>query len=191
MFYPLILISRNKKVAKISNRQPALKPQDLFVLLALLSRGEGSATYLELAEQTGLALSAVHAALKRAVVARLLMFQERRPVILKPQLKEFLLSGAKYSFPAVWGAMSRGVPTGYAAPPLNGIIAPSSDPVPVWPSAKGAARGLSLVPLYPSVPDAALRDAKLYALLTLFDAIRSGQARERNAARDLLEAYFN
>jgi hypothetical protein len=111
-------------------------------------------------------------------------------VILKPQLKEFVLSGAKYSFPPVWGAMSRGVPTGYAAPPLNGIIAPSADPVPVWPHAKGSARGLSLVPLYPSVPEAALRDENLYALLTLFDAIRAGQARERNAARDLLEGYF-
>ncbi|GAB1413422.1 hypothetical protein MASR1M97_21580 [Candidatus Desulfobacillus denitrificans] len=70
------------------------------------------------------------------------------------------------------------------------MIAPSSDPVPVWPSAKGAARGVGLAPLYPSVPDAALRDEKLYALLALFDAIRFGQARERNAARDLLEAYF-
>lgn len=113
-------------------------------------------------------------------------------MILKPQLKEFLLSGAKYAFPPIWGAMSRGVPTGYAAAPLNAIIAPPcSDPVPVWPSAKGTARGLSLAPLYPSVPDAALRDDKLYALLTLFDAIRSGQARERNAARDLLDGYFN
>jgi len=145
----------------------------------------------QLAQQTGLAISAVHGALKRAAAARLLMFQERRPVILKPQLKEFLISGAKYAFPPVWGTMSRGVPTGYAAPPLNTIIAPSSDPIPVWPSAKGAARGLSLFPLYPSVPDAALRDDKLYALLTLFDAIRSGQTRERNAARELLEAYFN
>lgn len=177
-------------MAKIGNRQLVLKPQDLLVLLALLSRGEGSATYPELAEQTGLAISAVHGALKRAAAARLLMFQERRPVVLKPQLKEFLVSGAKYAFPPVWGALSRGVPTGYAAPPLNGLIAPSADPVPVWPSAKGAARGLSLVPLYPSVPEAALKDEKLYALLTLFDAIRSGQVRERNAARDLLEAYF-
>jgi len=178
-------------MAKISNRQVALKPQDLFVLLALLSRGQGSVTYPNLAEQTGLSISAVHGALKRAAAARLLMFDERRPVILKPQLKEFLLSGAKYAFPPVWGTMSRGVPTGYAAPPLNTIIAPSSDPMPVWPSAKGAVRGLSLVPLYPSVPDAALRDEKLYALLTLFDAIRSGQARERNAASELLEAYFS
>ncbi len=177
-------------MAKISNRQLVLKPQDLFVLLALLSRGEGAVTYLDLAAQTGLAVSAVHGALKRAVAARLLIFQERRPVILKAPLKEFLLSGAKYAFPAVWGSLTRGVPTGYAAPPLNEVIAPSSDPVPVWPSAKGTARGVGLAPLYPSVPDAALRDEKLYALLALFDAIRFGQARERIAARDLLEAYF-
>ena len=51
--------------------------------------------------------------------------------------------------------------------------------------------GLSLAPLYPSVPEAALRDAKLSALLTLFDAIRSGQARERNTAHDLLAGFFN
>lgn len=177
-------------MARISNRQMALKPQDLFILLALLARGEGGVSYPELAAQTGLAVSAVHSALKRAATARLLMFEERRPVLLKPQFKEFLLSGAKYVFPPIWGAMSRGVPTGYAAAPLNAIIAPSADPVPVWPSAKGTARGLSLAPLYPSVPDAALRDDKLYALLTLFDAIRSGQARERNAARDLLDGYF-
>ena len=177
-------------MAKVSNRQPTLKPQDLYILLALLSRGEGSVTYPELAEQTGLAVSAVHGALKRAAVARLLIFQERRPIVLKPQLKEFLISGAKYAFPAVWGTMSRGLPTGYAAPPLNAIIAPSADPAPVWPCAKGSVRGLSLIPLYPSVPEAALRDEKLYALLTLFDALRSGKARERNAARDLLEDYF-
>ncbi len=177
-------------MARISSRQLALKPQDLYVLLALLSRGEGGVTYPELAEQTGLAASAVHGALKRAAAARLLMFKDRRPEILKPQLKEFLLSGAKYAFPPVWGSLSRGVPTAYAAPPLNGVIAPSSDPVPVWPSAKGTARGISLAPLYPSVPEAAPRDEKLYALLTLFDAVRSGQARERNAARDLLEGYF-
>jgi hypothetical protein len=147
-------------------------------------------TYPELAERTGLAVSAVHASLKRAAAARLLLFQERRPIVLKPQLKEFLLSGAKYAFPPLFGTLSRGVPTGYAAPPLNTIIAPSSDPIPVWPSAKGAARGLSLMPLYPTVPEAALRDEKLYAMLSLFDAIRAGQARERNAAQELLAAYF-
>lgn len=177
-------------MGKLANRQPVLKPQDLLVLLVLLSRGEGDVTYPELAERTGLAVSAVHASLKRATAARLLLFQDRRPMLLKPQLKEFLLTGAKYAFPALLGSLSRGVPTGYAAPPLNAIIAPSADPVPVWPSARGTVRGLSLIPLYPTAPEAALHDEKLYAMLSLFDAIRAGQARERNAAQELLAAYF-
>lgn len=175
---------------KIANRQPALKPQDLYVLLALLSREGGRAGYTELAEQTGLAVSAVHAALKRAATARLAMFEERRPVVLKPQLKEFVLHGARYAFAPVWGTLTRGVPTAYGAAPLNSMIAASTDPVPVWPHPKGSERGLSLAPLYPSVADAALRDERLYAVLALFDAIRSGQAREREAAQKLLEPYF-
>jgi len=118
-------------MAKVSNKQTVLKPQDLYVLLALLSRGGGSVGYPELAEQTGLAVSAVHGALKRAAAAQLAMFQDRRPVVLKTQLREFLLYGAKYVFPPIWGSLARGVPTGYAAAPLNALIAPSSDPVPV------------------------------------------------------------
>jgi hypothetical protein len=177
-------------MAKISNRQPVFKPQDLFVLLALLSRGDESAGYAELAAQTGLAISAVHASLKRAVAARLLIFQERRPVVLKTQLLEFLLHGAKYAFPPVWDSLTRGVPTGYATAPLNGVIVPSADPPPVWAYAFGNVRGVSLTPLYPTVPEAALRNERLYALLSLFDAIRAGQARERNEAARLLEEYL-
>lgn len=177
-------------MSKVSNRQGALKPQDLYVLLALLSRENASAGYAELAEQTGLAVSAVHGALKRAAAARLAMFEARRPVLLKPQLQEFVMHGAKYAFAPVWGTLTRGVPTAYGAAPLNSVIAPSGDPVPVWPHAAGMARGLSLAPLYPSAAEAALRDSRLYAVLALFDAIRSGQARERDAAQKLLEPYF-
>lgn len=175
-------------MARVSSQQVALKPQDLFVLLALLARGsEAVATYAELAAQTGLASSAVHGALKRATVARLARHHDRQPVLLKPQLREFVLHGAKYAFPAVHSRLTRGVPTAYAAEPLNSVIAPSSDPPPVWPHKNGSARGVGLVPLYPTVPEAALRDVKLYALLALFDAIRSGQARERNLAQGMLE----
>lgn len=177
-------------MSKISNRQPILKPQDLYVLLALLSRGSDNASYAELAEQTGLAISAVHSALKRAAIARLAMFEERRPVVLKPQLREFVLHGAKYAFAPVWGTLTRGIPTAYGAAPLNTVIAPTSDPVPVWPHPQGTVRGLSLTPLYPSVPDAVLKDERLYAILALFDAIRSGQARERDAAQKLLDVFF-
>ncbi|MBX5463887.1 MAG: MarR family transcriptional regulator [Steroidobacteraceae bacterium] len=163
-----------------------LKPQDLLVLFAMSARGEPG-TYADLAAHTGLAASAVHAALKRAATCGLVRFQDRQPLVLKPQLREFVLHGAKYAFPAVFGRLARGVPTSYAAAPLNAEIAPSSDPPPVWPHKTGTARGIALAPLYPSVPEAALRDERLYALLALFDALRSGQARERNRARSMLE----
>lgn len=65
---------------KIANRQTALKPQDLYVVLALLSRAEPPVSlYPELAALTGLAISAVHASLKRAAASRLVLFQERKP----------------------------------------------------------------------------------------------------------------
>ena len=177
-------------MAKVINQQSALKPQDLFVLFALLSRSDAPGNYAELAAATGLAASAVHASLKRAAEARLVSTHEGWPVVLKSQLKEFVLYGAKYAFPPVWGALTRGLPTGYAAAPLNKIIVSSTDPVPVWPHPNGPVRGMSLAPLYPSVPEAAMRDEKLYAMLSLFDAIRSGQARERESAKGLLEEYF-
>ena len=88
------------------------------------------------------------------------------------------------------GGLSRGVPTAYAVAPLNTVIAPSADPPPVWPHAKGSVRGLALAPLYPSMPEAALKDAPLYAALALLDALRMGQARQRNAAQDLLKTQF-
>lgn len=177
-------------MARRSTQQMVLKPQDLYVLLALLTHDESRPTYARLAQRIGLAPSAVHASLKRAVLAGLAIIREGHTSVLKPQLKEFLLGGAKYAFPAVLGRISRGVPTAYAAEPLKSVIAPSSDPVPVWPHKDGKARGVSLAPLYPAVPEAAARDEDLYAVLALFDAYRSGQARERAAAQKLLEKYF-
>ena len=52
-------------MAKVINQQSALKPQDLFVLFALLSRGDTPGSYADLAAATGLAASAVHASPKR------------------------------------------------------------------------------------------------------------------------------
>lgn len=178
-------------MARRSNQQLVLKPQDLYVLLALLTSAEDRPTYARLAERTGLAASAVHASLKRAVIAGLALIRDGQPSVLRPQLKEFVMGGAKYAFPAVLGRIGRGVPTAYAAQPLKNLIAASADPVPVWAHKGGKVRGVSLAPLYPTVPEAAPRDANLYAVLALFDAYRSGQARERAAAQKLLEPYFS
>jgi hypothetical protein len=65
-------------------------------------------------------------------------------------------------------------------------MAPSADPPPVWPDKNGTVRGVALAPLYPTVPEAARRDSNLYELLALFDAVRAGQAREREIAQKQL-----
>ena len=57
-----------------------------------------------------------------------------------------------------------------------------AEPPPVWPDADGTVRGIEFSPLYKSVPQAAKRDAKLYQLLALVDAIRGGEGPEREAA---------
>ena len=172
------------------NRQPTIKAQDLYLLLALLARRGEAVTYPDLASFTGLSMSEVHGAMKRAEQARLLAFVDNQPRLIAPALKEFLLHGARYVFPAALGAMTGGVPTAHAAPPLDALIAPTTDPPPVWPHPEGHVRGVALTPLYPSVPAAALRSAALYENLALFDALRLGGARERGLAEKLFEERF-
>jgi hypothetical protein len=90
--------------------------------------------------------------------------------------------GVKYAFPPDRGPLTRGLPTAYAAPPLNTLIVLPDEPPPVWPDPEGKVRGYAFSPLYPSVPKAAALDPALYELLALVDAIRDGRARERELA---------
>jgi hypothetical protein len=48
-------------------------------------------------------------------------------------------------------------------------------------------RGEALLPLYEKLRLAARDDTESYELLALFDALRAGQAREREMARRILE----
>lgn len=96
-------------------------------------------------------------------------------------LAEFAVHGAKYVFPADRLPVAVGVPTSHSAPAFAGVFAPGSDDW-VWPHPNGSVRGQGLEPLHPSVPFAAMQDAKLYEMLALFDALRVGRARERGMA---------
>jgi hypothetical protein len=102
-------------------------------------------------------------------------------------IEEFLVHGVKYAFPAEHGGSTRGVPTSYAAAPLNRLIAAGKEPIPVWPHPEGKKRGIALAPLYKTVPDAALRDPALYQKLALVDALRDGRVRERKLAEQELK----
>ena len=157
-----------------------LKPQDIFILLKLVAIGQDSWSYNSLAGDLLMSASEIHAGVRRAVAARLMDLQRGQPI--KNALEEFLVHGVKYAFPPDRGVLTRGIPTGYAAPPLKGLITQAKDPPPVWSDPEGDTRGYEFSPLYKSAPRAALKDEKLYELLAIVDAIRDGRAREREIA---------
>jgi hypothetical protein len=126
--------------------------------------------------------SQLHSAVKRALTAQLAVRKGDDIVPHLRNLEEFLVSGLKYVFVPEQGELTRGIPTSYAAPPLDKYFAASQEPPPVWPHHKGSVRGMSFSPLYPLASRAALVDAALYELLVLVDAIRGGRARERELA---------
>ena len=178
-----------------SNPQQVMRPQDLLVLLrlSLLRPADDTPSYAALAAELSLTASEVHGAVGRALVSQLALKDERgRPRARLESLRLFLQHGARYCFPATRGPQTRGVPTGYAAPPLKELIrSPAGEPPPVWPDKDGSVRGETLYPLYPTAPQAAARNPSLYELLALFDAIRAGSARERALAVQLLDERWS
>jgi DNA-binding Lrp family transcriptional regulator len=168
----------------------ALKPQDLCVLLKIVAAGALRPSYARLAVELVMSPSEVHASVKRARASGLLhaVALGDRPNLAA--LEEFLVHGLKYVFPAERGELTRGVATSYGASPLQELISPTGDPIPVWPYAQGHQRGFALVPLYRNAPEAALRDQDYYELLVLVDALRDGRARERRLAEEILRQRF-
>ncbi len=162
-----------------------LKPQDILVVLKLVAMEDHSWSYVQLANELSMSASEINAGVKRCLAANLLVADFVKGKNPKPALKaveEFLVHGLKYVFVPERGELTRGVPTGYAAEPLKGMILASDEPPPVWPYSAGEVRGYSFSPLYRSAPQAALADQRLYKLLVLVDAIRGGKARERDIA---------
>jgi hypothetical protein len=153
----------------------SLKSQDVLIVLKLVALGERRWSYSSLAKDLFLSPSGVHEGLHRAIESKLLDPTTKKP--RKRALEEFLIHAVKYFFPPRRGALTRGIPTSHAAPPLNREIVQSGE-IPVWPYALGSVRGYEFSPLHESVPPSAEKDPYLYELLALLDAIRGGRTRE-------------
>lgn len=166
----------------LRQKQPVLKPQDLLVALKIVVNEERVITFAELGRELSMSTSEVHAATQRAEISRLVTREYGQLLPVRSSLQEFILHGVKYAFPALLGGITRGMATGISAPPLKNSFAQNEMLSSVWPDAQGKERGLSLQPLYPSVPAAARADLHLYEFLVLVDAIRAGAAREREIA---------
>ena len=163
-----------------------IKSQDVLVVLKLLASG-WPGSFALLGQKLAISASEAHAAFQRARRAGLIS-----PVsdqVNKTAVAEFMIHGLKYVLAVRPGGRTRGMPTGFAAPPLAESFHVSSDDpdLPVWPDPDGQTVGLEIRPICRSVPLAAKQDAQLYDWLVLADALRgAGRSRERELAEKIV-----
>jgi len=158
-----------------------LKGQDLLVAFYLAEHE--SETLATGASRLGLSAGEMHNAVQRLKGARLLLSEGRR--VHRPFLIEFAVHGARFAFAPVLGRRAGGIPTAQSAHPLHEQIVSNGNEL-VWKHPRGSMRAQTLEPIYPSAPDAALRDSALYRKLALLDGIRVGGTRVKEMATDLL-----
>lgn len=174
---------------KMSKKQSQIKPQDVVILLKLLLCNPNQSRMVDLASDLEISLSEVSQGINRLRSAQLIEKDGRSP--LRDNVYEFIIHAIKYIFPAKLDKVARGIPTAHSAPPLSKAIKSSKEDQYVWPYDKGEMRGQSLIPLYPSVPKAALKDLELHKLLALIDSIRIGRVREQNLAIKEFKKYVS
>ncbi len=182
-FFILNTLILHIAICIMNNSKNNLKPQDIVILLKIITKGKDTWYHHTLANDLGMSQSEVSQSLNRSKYAGLI--NNDRKKVNRIAFTEFLLNGVAYVFPQQPGALVRGVLTAHSAEPLNKII--RSNEKYVWPYAKGIDRGQSIEPLYSTVVEASLKDRDLYELLTLVDAIRVGRAREKEVAKNELK----
>ena len=167
-------------------KAPLLKPQDILVLLRILTWKQNREwRYSDLASDLEISQSEIFESIKRAKLSGLF-----DPLTKKPKrsaLKEFILHGLKYAFPAKLGENTVGIPTAHSADPLFKLIISNQNDRYVWAQIGGPEKGIAVSPLYRSVPKAVKNCPELHAYLALIDALRIGKAREREIAKAELE----
>ncbi|MFQ5534306.1 MAG: hypothetical protein ACE5EM_05730 [Sphingomonadales bacterium] len=183
-----------------------MKSQDIVILLKLVSLQEqensgllDSSDWLPgreepysvrgLGASLGISKTEVSASLNRSLESGLAV-KDRESGRTKPNrrnLHDFITHGLKFVFPVKPGAPERGIPTAFAAPMLEGQLVSAGDDIYIWPYAQDKTRGLSVEPLFKSVPEAVRNDERLYEYLALIDAIRLGRQRESHLAAERLK----
>ncbi len=160
-----------------------MRPQDIVVLLKIISINNYQWRNLDLANSLIISPSEISEVLNRCKIANLINAEKRK--VHKNALSEFLIYGLKYVFPAEPGAIVKGVSTAHSASPIKEKISPGSDSY-VWQNSNGNSRGQAIEPLYKTIPEVALNDIPFYELIVIADTIRIGRSREIKIAIDEL-----
>ena len=161
-----------------------MRPQDILVLLKIISMKNPYWLNLEIANSLNISQSEVSEALNRCKIARLINGVKKKVYV--NSFIEFLIYGLKYVFPAEPGPIVRGIPTAHSASPIKEHISLGSENF-VWPYSKGILRGQAIEPLYSTLPMVVQNDQLFYELLVIIDTIRVGRVREIKIAIEELE----
>ena len=160
-----------------------MRPQDIVLLLKILTSSEIDWQYRDLSADLYLSISEVSESLHRSHIAGLIDESKRK--VHRQSLMEFIRYGLHYVFPQVPGTMVTGLPTAHSYPFYSKLF--KSELNYVWPDMDGNLRGLAIQPLYKSVAKAVKKDEILYKLLASIDIIRVGRTREIKVAIEELE----
>ncbi|GAB3511051.1 hypothetical protein [Emticicia fontis] len=182
-----------------------MRPQDIAILMAIVAdtaiitikpkKTDDSNTKFsiplannkKIAQMLNISESEVSESLHRSSFSGLIDSPKRKK-INKKALMDFLLYGIKYVFPTRPGSIVRGIATAHSAEPLKSIIV--SEEYYVWEHPEGNIRGQIIEPLYPTIPSIVSQNNKLYELLSLIDAIRTGTARVFKIASEEMDKRF-
>jgi hypothetical protein len=160
-----------------------MRPQDIAILLKIISKGKQPWQNKDLAYELSLSPSEISESLNRSKLAGLINFEKKE--LHKQSLIEFIRYGLHYVFPVSPMGLTNGIGTAHSHPLMKREFA--SEQKYVWPKAGGKDFGSAIDPLYADVVKAVEKDEKFYALLALTDVFRVGRAREINFAGQLLK----
>lgn len=160
-----------------------MRPQDIVILLKLVTLKDTPWQYRDLSADLFIPLSEISASLKRSEKAGLYHAEARN--VHRLAFMEFIQYGLKYVFPTSPGAMVTGLGTAHSHPYYKKFF--QAEMQYAWPDEEGDIRGLMIEPLHPNVPKAARKDELLYKLLASIDILRVGKVRELKMAVDELK----
>ncbi|MFI4962637.1 MAG: hypothetical protein ACHP6H_02125 [Legionellales bacterium] len=164
-----------------------MRPQDIAVLLKIVSYKGKKWMNKDLAGDLYLSTAEISNSLKRSIFSGLI--DEEKKKIRKQAFIEFLIYGVPHVFPPKQGGITRGMLTAYSHPFLKERFVGSQ--LYVWPDADSEEKGFSVQPLYPGAVKGAKKDNSLYLLLALTDVLRMGKAREKKIAISELKRLIN
>ncbi len=169
-------------------KQTVLKPQDVALLLLIIAQGKEPWRAKDLADLSGISQAEVSLSLSRSQTSRLLANDKR--TVHTVSFLDFIKYGVPYAYPAVLGPTTRGVSTAFIDEIYVTELAPSSQ-IWVWADPNGNTQGVSIAPLFPTLPQNAPKFPAFYQLLCLVDLIRIGRVREKEESLKIITQVFN